>query len=88
MMELTLRIVKQSLNIDYTDNDDYLELLLDASIERAENITGIDRLDFNFELQMAIISDIGFAFENRGNEAEVQNNSIKVFRKYSKRAML
>ena len=87
-MELNLQIIKQSLNIDYTDNDDYLELLLDASIERAENITGIERFDFNSELKMAVISDIGFAFENRGNEAEVQNNSIKIFRKYSKRAML
>ena len=87
-MELNLQAVKTSLNIDYPDSDAYLLLLLDGSIETAERITGIKKEDFNSALKIAVLSDIAFAFENRGNEAEVENNSIKVFRKFAKRAML
>lgn len=86
-MELNLQIVKQSLNIDYSDNDAYLQLLLDANIKKAEEITGIDCLDFNSEIKLAILEDVAFDFENRGSE-NANNNTIAVYRRYSKRAML
>lgn len=38
---LTLEVVKQSLAIDFTDQDEYLTQLMDTAMYRASRITGI-----------------------------------------------
>ena len=44
---ITLISVKEYLNIDFDDYDSMLQIMLDASIDRAETITGVDKLEFN-----------------------------------------
>lgn len=41
-MKLSLDEIKTSLRIDYPDDDAYLELLNDASVEQLKDMTGFD----------------------------------------------
>lgn len=81
--------LKEALNIDFDDNDELLELLLDAAILRAKSITGRDEL--NEEMESGIIQDVATRYMNRDDVGESTagvNASIYVYRRNSVRPML
>lgn len=85
---LTLDTVKEFLNIDFPDNDDYITSLIGMAKERAMNITGIeDSSTFNDEIKNAMLEDIAFMYQNRGGDPVVHIGSIATYRRYSKRPM-
>jgi hypothetical protein len=104
-MALTIIEVKKYLNIDFDDNDEYLQSLLDASKERASAIMGIpqmitvvdelgnesviDNPDFdNDEVNNAILNDIAFAYQSRGEKESTSSSSTETYRRRSVRPML
>jgi hypothetical protein len=104
-MMLTLDKVKKYLNIDFNDNDEYLQSLLDASKERASAIMGIpqtvtvvddlgnesiiDNPDFdNDEVNNAILNDIAFAYQSRGEKESTSASATETYRRRSVRPML
>ena len=85
---LTLDTVKEYLNIDFTDNDDYITSLIKMANDRAMSLTGIeDSSTFNFEIRNAMIEDIAFMYQNRGGDPVISIGSIATYRRYSKRPM-
>ena len=85
---LTLDTVKEFLNIDFTDNDDYITSLIGMANDRAMSITGIeDSSTFNFEIKNAMMEDIACMYQNRGSDPVVHIGSIAAYRRYSKRPM-
>ena len=104
-MALTIIEVKKHLNIDFDDNDEYLQSLLDASKDRASSIMGIpqtvtvvddlgnesiiDNPDFdNDEVNNAILNDIAFAYQSRGESESTSSSSTETYRRRSVRPML
>lgn len=82
---ITLVEVKEYLNIDFDDYDSMLEGMLDASIDRAETITGVDKDNFNSEIKLAIMKDVAFAFENRGSNSQINTDTLATYRRNSLR---
>ena len=82
---ITLVEVKKYLNIDFDDYDSMLQIMLDASIDRAETITGVDKLEFNSEIKLAIMKDVAFAFENRGSNSQINTDTLATYRRNSLR---
>lgn len=72
---ITLVSIKEYLNIDFDDYDNMLQIMLDASIDRAKTITGVDEDNFNSEIKLAIMKDVAFAFENRGGSSQININT-------------
>ena len=77
---ITLVEVKEYLNIDFDDYDSMLQTMLDASIDRAETITGVDEDNFNADVKLAIMKDVAFAFENRGSDSKENANTLVTYR--------
>ena len=85
---LTLDTVKEYLNIDFADNDDYISSLIWVAFDRAMSITGIgEGGTFNAEVNNAMLEDIAFMYQNRGDASSVNINSIAIYRRYSTRPM-
>ena len=85
---LTLETVKEYLNIDFADNDDYISSLIWVAFDRAMSITGIgEGGSFNAEVNNAMLEDIAFMYQNRGDASMVNINSIAIYRRYSTRPM-
>ena len=82
---ITLVEVKEYLNIDFDDYDSMLETMLDAAIDRAETITGVDKDNFNAEIKLAIMKDVAFAFENRGSNSQINTDTLATYRRNSLR---
>ena len=82
---ITLVEVKEYLNIDFNDYDNMLQRMLDASIDRAETITGVDKDNFNSEIKLAIMKDVAFAFENRGSNSQLNTDTLATYRRNSLR---
>lgn len=82
---ITLVEVKEYLNIDFDDYDSMLQIMLDASIDRAETITGVDEDNFNSEIKLAIMKDVAFAFENRGSNSQLNTDTLATYRRNSLR---
>lgn len=82
---ITVENVKSYLNIDFSDNDDYLQLLLDAAQTRATSIIGVT-LDTS-EVDNAILEDIATMYQSRGDSSTVNQSSIMTYRRLSTRPM-
>ena len=82
---ITLVEVKEYLNIDFDDYDSMLERMLDASIDRAKTLTGLDEDNFNSEIKLAIMKDVAFAFENRGSNSQLNTDTLATYRRNSLR---
>ena len=82
---VTIVEVKKYLNIDFEDYDSMLQIMLDASIDRAETLTGVDKLEFNSEIKLAIMKDVAFAFENRGSNSNLNTDTLATYRRNSLR---
>ncbi len=82
---ITLISVKGYLNIDFDDYDSMLQIMLDASIDRAKTITGVDEDNFNSEIKLAIMKDVAFAFENRGSNSQINTDTLATYRRNSLR---
>ena len=82
---VTIAEVKKYLNIDFEDYDSMLQIMLDASIDRAETLTGVDKLEFNSEIKLAIMKDVAFSFENRGSNSNLNTDTIATYRRNSLR---
>lgn len=50
---VTLDLAKQNSNIEHSDTDEYLQLLLDAAVEDAENYTGTSILKRNVTMEFS-----------------------------------
>lgn len=85
---ITLVEVKAFMNIDFADNDDYISSLIWVAFDRAMSITGIgEGGSFNAEVNNAMLEDIAFMYQNRGDSSMVNINSISTYRRYSIRPM-
>ena len=82
---VTLVEVKEYMNVDYPDLDGTIQIMLDASIDRAETITGVDEDNFNSEIKLAIMKDVAFAFENRGSNSQINTDTLATYRRNSLR---
>ena len=82
---VTLVEVKKYLNIDFDDYDSMLQIMLDASIDRAETITGVDEDNFNSDVKLAVMKDVAFAFENRGSNSQINTDTLATYRRNSLR---
>ena len=82
---ITLISVKEYLNIDFDDYDCMLQIMLDASIDRAKTITGVDEDNFNSDIRLAIMKDVAFAFENRGSNSQINTDTLAIYRRNSLR---
>ena len=82
---ITLVEVKKYLNIDFDDYDSMLQMMLDASIDRAKTITGVDEDNFNSDIRLAIMKDVAFAFENRGSNSQINTDTLAIYRRNSLR---
>lgn len=85
---MTLKELKKALKIDFLDDDDFLQILLSAAIERAKEVTGLDEL--NDDMRSGIIQDVSTRYMNRDDVGESTagvNASIYVYRRNSVRPM-
>ena len=82
---ISLVEVKEYLNIDFDDYDSMLERMLDASIDRAKTLTGLDSDNFNADVKLAIMKDVAFAFENRGSNSQLNTDTLATYRRNSLR---
>ena len=82
---ITLVEVKEYMNVDYPDLDGTIQIMLDASIDRAKTITGVDEDNFNSEIKLAIMKDVAFAFENRGSNSQINTDTLATYRRNSLR---
>lgn len=82
---ISLVEVKEYLNIDFDDYDSMLERMLDAAIDRAKTLTGLDEDNFNSEIKLAIMKDVAFAFENRGSNSQINTDTLATYRRNSLR---
>ena len=82
---ITLISVKEYLNVDFDDYDSMLQIMLDASIDKAKTLTGVDEDNFNSEIKLAIMKDVAFAFENRGSNSQLNTDTIAIYRRNSLR---
>ena len=85
---LPLETVKNYLNIDFADNDAYISSLISVANDRAVSITGIQESGlFNQDINNAMLEDIAFTYQNRGDASKVNTGSIATYRRYSTRPM-
>jgi uncharacterized phage protein (predicted DNA packaging) len=91
---MTLNDVKQALNIDFDDQDQYLTTVMNAAGMKAATIIGeeiiiasIDK-DNNPEVYNAILDDIAVMYQNRGEKESVSETSIRTYRRLSKTPMI
>jgi hypothetical protein len=82
---ITLVEVKEYMNVDYPDLDGTIQIMLDASIDRATTVTGVDEDNFNSEIKLAIMKDVAFAFENRGSNSQINTDTLATYRRNSLR---
>ena len=82
---ITLVEVKKYMSLDFDDYDSMLQIMLDASIDRAKTITGVDEDDFNSDVKLAIMKDVAFAFENRGSNSQINTDTLATYRRNSLR---
>ena len=82
---ITLVEVKEYMNVDYPDLDGTIQIMLDASIDRAKTVTGVDEDNFNSEIKLAIMKDVAFAFENRGSNSQINTDTLATYRRNSLR---
>ena len=82
---ITLISVKDYMNVDYPDLDGTIQIMLDASIDRAKTLTGVDEDNFNSEIKLAIMKDVAFAFENRGSNSQINTDTLATYRRNSLR---
>ena len=82
---ITLVEVKEYMNVDYPDLDGTIQIMLDASIDRATTVTGVDEDNFNSEIKLAIMKDVAFAFENRGSNSQLNTDTLATYRRNSLR---
>ena len=82
---ITLVEVKKYMNLDFDDYDSMLQMMLDASIDRAKTLTGLDEDNFNAEIKLAIMKDVAFAFENRGSNSQINTDTLAIYRRNSLR---
>lgn len=66
--EIELEDLKQHLKIDFTDDDDYIKMLLESAKSYIKNYTGLDEktinsLDEMSSIALMIVADL---YENRG----------------------
>lgn len=98
---VTLDDVKNALNIDFPDQDQYLTLLLNGAIQKAEKLTGrnytIPTLptyeSMPEDVQKAVIQDVASDYANRDNfgadgaDTTAHNASIYTYRQNSTNPM-
>lgn len=98
---VTLSQVKEALNIDFDDQDQYLTMLLNGAIHGAENITGrnyTNPLLETFEtmpadIEKSVIQDVASNYANRDNfggdgaDYTANNASIYTYRQNSTNPM-
>jgi uncharacterized phage protein (predicted DNA packaging) len=82
---ITLVEVKKYMSLDFDDYDSMLERMLDASIDRAKTLTGLDSDNFNADVKLAIMKDVAFAFENRGSNSQINTDTLATYRRNSLR---
>lgn len=82
---VTIAEVKKYLNIDFEDYDSMLQIMLDASIDRAKTLTGLDSDNFNSDIKLAIMKDVAFAFEIRGSNSQLNTDTLATYRRNSLR---
>lgn len=82
---ITLVEVKEYMNVDYPDLDGTIQIMLDASIDRATTVTGVNEDNFNSEIKLAIMKDVAFAFENRGSNSQLNTDTLATYRRNSLR---
>ena len=82
---ITLVEVKEYMNVDYPDLDGTIQIMLDASIDRAKRLTGLDEDNFNADVRLAIMKDVAFAFENRGSNSQLNTDTLATYRRNSLR---
>ena len=82
---INIEQVKSYLNIDFTDNDDYLQGLMDAVRSSATSIIG-ECLD-NAEVDNAMLEDIATRYQNRGETTTVNQSSMMTYRRLSIKPM-
>ena len=82
---ITLIKVKEYMNVDYPDLDGTIQIMLDASIDKARTLTGLDSDNFNSEIKLAIMKDVAFAFENRGSNSQINTDTLATYRRNSLR---
>ena len=82
---ITLVEVKEYMNVDYPDLDGTIQIMLDASIDRATTVTGVDEDNFNSEIKLAIMKDVAFTFENRGSNSQINTDTLATYRRNSLR---
>ena len=83
---MNLSDVKQALNIDFPDQDDYITRLMNTAFFKAKSVTGLtlDKMtvkDEYPEIYGAIIDDIAFMYQGRG-ESE-SSSAIRTYKRYS-----
>lgn len=90
---MNLNDVKQALNIDFDDQDQYLTTLMNAAVYKAATIIGeeiiiasIDK-DNNPEVYNAVLDDIAVMYQNRGEKESGSETSIRTYRRLSKTPM-
>lgn len=97
---ITLQEVKDALNIDHSDMDNFLTMLLGAAIKRAQTMTGRNYTDANKgdyevmgdDIKKAIIQDVATNYSVRddggdGASSESVNASIYTYRSKSTNPM-
>jgi hypothetical protein len=82
---ITLVEVKKYMSLDFDDYDSMLQVMLDASIDRAKTLTGLDSDNFNADVKLAIMKDVAFAFENRGSNSQLNTDTLATYRRNSLR---
>ena len=85
---MNLSDVKQALNIDFPDQDDYLTRAMNAAFSKAKSITGLalDKMtvkDEHPEIYGAIINDIASMYQSRGENEVGSRSSMAVYRRHS-----
>ena len=83
---VTLENIKRNLNIDFADNDDYLQSLLYSAELKAWGIIG-EQTDTP-EVDNAIMEDVASMYQSRGEKQTGSESSLYTYRRLSKRPML
>ena len=88
---MTLNEVKEALSVDFTDNDAYIQSLIDCAMERAKVMVGttdIYNLDgeIRADVRQAIIQDVASMYQARDGSATSLGSTI-IYRSISQRPM-
>lgn len=90
---MNLSDVKQALNIDFDDQDQYLTTLMNGAVKKASSIIGEEInpasiQDDNPEVYSAILDDIAVMYQSRGEKESGSETSIRTYRRHSKVPMI